>query len=74
MKNKILFWLVEQLMSMLSPKMLQEVLDKILDFFEDQIAASNTDIDDKLALPLINLVREAFNIPDNDDPPAGPSI
>lgn len=66
MKNKILFWLVAQLMGLLNPTLLKELVDRILDFFEDKIEASETTIDDQIALPLIKMIREAFNVPDND--------
>lgn len=66
MKNKILMWLLAQLMGMLNPTVLKELVDRILDFVEDQIADSETELDDQLALPLIAMIREAFGIPDDD--------
>ena len=66
MKTKILMFVLEQLFGLLTPELLTEGVDKVLDFFEEKIAESETKIDDRIALPLIAMVREAFNIPDND--------
>ena len=66
MKNKFLLWLVEQLLKMLSPELLKEAIDGLLDFIEDKVADSETVIDDKLVLPIVAMIREAFNIPDED--------
>jgi hypothetical protein len=51
---------------MLNPEVLKDVVDKLLDYVEEKIEDSETQIDDKLALPLIAMVREAFDIPDDD--------
>ena len=45
---------------------LKLVADKMLDAAEDVIADTENDIDDKLILPVINKLRETFDIPDND--------
>jgi hypothetical protein len=66
MKNKILMFVVSQLLEMLNPEVLKDVVDKLLDYVEEKIEDSETQIDDKLALPLIAMVREAFDIPDDD--------
>jgi hypothetical protein len=59
-------FVVTQLLEMLKPEMLKDAVDKILDFFEEKIEETETNIDDKLALPLIAMAREAFGIPDDD--------
>lgn len=66
MKNKFLLWLVEQLLSILNPDLMIAAVDNLLDFLEEKIADSETEIDDKLVLPIITMIREAFNIPDED--------
>ena len=66
MKNKILMFVVTQLLDMLKPKDLKKAVDYILDFFEDKVAETETDIDDRIALPLIALLRKTFDIPDDD--------
>lgn len=66
MKSKLLVWLIEMLMGMFSPKLLKDFADMVLDFVEDAVTKSETDIDDKIVLPLCNMIRTAFDIPDDD--------
>jgi len=40
--------------------------DRVLDFFEDFIADTNTEIDDRIFLPVFRAIREIANIPDGD--------
>ena len=48
------------------PEMLISAVDAMLDKVEDLVAESGTPIDDLLVMPLITLIRETFNIPDDD--------
>jgi hypothetical protein len=57
---------IKILTDLMSPENLQKYGDKLFDYLEDLIKDTETDIDDKLALPVIQAIREAFNIPDND--------
>ena len=66
MKNKILLFVIEQILNLLSPNLLKDLVDKILDFIEEKVEDTETEIDDKLVLPLVAMAREAFNIPDED--------
>lgn len=66
MKEKIIGMLIGVVLDFLSPKQLVEFADMALDFIEDKVAESGTTLDDKIVLPVCNLIREAFNIPDND--------
>jgi len=45
---------------------LMQLLDGILDYLEQVAAETPTEIDDRL----LQILREALNIPDNDDPEA----
>ena len=60
------FGLLDQ---MLSKENMKLVADKVLDVIEDVIVDSENTIDDKL-LPYIQRIRDTFDIPDNDEPPA----
>jgi len=53
----------------LNPEMFKVIVDKLLDFVEDAVADSGTQIDDMVVLPLIDLIRVTFDIPDNDIEP-----
>lgn len=68
MKKATIETLVTVLLSLLSPVALKTLADSILDMIEDAIKDSGTDIDDIIVNPLIKIIREAFDIMDNDDP------
>lgn len=42
-------------------------VDAGLDYIEDNVAASESKIDDMVVLPMCNLVRSVLNVPDNDE-------
>ena len=44
----------------------KKILDSLFDEVEDMVAASPNTWDDKLVLPAINIIRDYFDIPDND--------
>ena len=66
MKEKMLVWLVGMIFEKLDAEDVKVWADRGLDLIEDKVAESATKYDDKIVLPLINLMREAFDIPDND--------
>jgi len=70
MKAQILTALIEVFLRVLQSQKAEEVLrsfaDMVLDFIENKVAETGTQVDDKLALPLCSLVRKTFDIPDND--------
>ena len=43
-----------------------QFIDAGLDFVEDQIAETATDLDDMTILPLLNMIRDVLQVPDND--------
>lgn len=59
--------LVNALLATLSPTALKNIVDSLLDMAEDAIKASETQLDDAAILPLIQAIRAAFDIPDNDE-------
>ena len=66
MKAKLLTMLIQALVSMLNPALLKQLADMVLDFAENFVLGTKSELDDALVLPLTNAIREAFNIPDND--------
>lgn len=68
MKNTFLVQFIAILISALKPEMLRRAVDGLLDVAETAIAESETKIDDTVLLPLIELIRRTFNVPDNDEP------
>ena len=63
----ILSKVIEILLQLLSPELLKRFADMILDFAEDYVLGTKSEIDDKMILPLCALIRKTFDIPDNDE-------
>ena len=63
---KALGELITYALGFLTVDKIREFADLVLDKVEDWVADSETDLDDKTILPLIDKVRVALNIPDND--------
>ena len=66
MRNKLITMLINTLMMALSPELFKTAADALLDTIENAVAQSPTDMDDKIVLPLVGLIRTSFDIPDND--------
>lgn len=66
MQAKILAGLVQVMLTILTPELLKDFADKILDFAEDKVLGTKSKVDDALVLPLCALVRKTFGIEDND--------
>lgn len=54
------------LMGLFDKDKLKEFSDKQLDFFEEAISKSETQLDDKFIIPILRAFRVSFDIPDND--------
>jgi len=54
-------------LSFLTTEQLKKFADMAFDFIEDAIQESENQYDDTLILPVIKRLRDAFNIPDDDD-------
>ena len=67
MKAKILSTLIGLVLRTLTPELLKEFADKVLDWVEDAVERSENKIDDLTVLPLCNMIRSSFDIPDNDN-------
>lgn len=66
MKAKIIGLIVGQLLALLSPDLLKNAVDQLLDFVEDKVLGSASDIDDMVVIPVCDMIRKAFDIPDDD--------
>ena len=66
MGSKLLIQAITLLLSLLTPDLLKELADKVLDFAEDKVLGSQNKIDDAIVLPVIETIRAAFDIPDDD--------
>jgi len=66
-QERLLKMLIEIALKRLSEGQLQEWADMALDYLEDKIQESETQVDDMIALPLLQLIRATFNIEDGDN-------
>ncbi len=66
MKTYLITQLVKLIIGMLNAKLLRQFVDTLLDFIEDFVAGTKSDIDDAIILPVCNALREILNIPDDD--------
>lgn len=66
MVENILKALIPFVLQMLTADQLRKFADMALDFVEDAVQDSDNKIDDAIALPIIERLRDTFNIPDND--------
>lgn len=66
--KELLAAVTQAMVDILSGERLKEFCDMILDFAENYVMGTGSTIDDALVLPLCNMIRTTFNIPDNDDP------
>jgi|GEM_PF-2433951 len=64
----ILTRIVSELIEKLDEDVLKGFLDRLLDWLEALIMSTDTKLDDATLLPLLKHVRDAFEIPDNDQP------
>ena len=66
----LLLKLIPTLLGLLKGDVLKKAVDALLDAIENAVEKSENKVDDAIVLPLCNLIRNTFNIPDDDDPPA----
>lgn len=66
MKVMLITQLVKLIMSLLTPDLLKKFADLVLDFVEDHVEGTKSEVDDRLVLPLCGLIRSTFDLPDND--------
>jgi len=66
MKTKLLAMSVAMLMRTLTPDLLKSFADMVLDFVEDKVKGTKSPVDDTIILPICEMIRTAFDIPDND--------
>jgi len=71
MGSQILLQLIKALVAamtaMLSPEQVKDLIDRAFDAIEDKVAASGSEWDDMLVLPMLTALRTALNVPDNDE-------
>lgn len=66
MKAQLIGMLIQALLSVLTPDLLKNFVDMVLDWVEDYVAGSASEVDDRIVLPICNMIRQTFDVPDND--------
>ena len=66
MKAQLMAMLIGLIVKLFTPELLKSFLDTVLDFVEDKVLGTASTVDDKLVLPLCDVIRKAYNIPDDD--------
>ena len=69
MQAKLLAVLFAALFEAFDAETLREFADNGLDWIENKVLGSASQVDDKVVLPIAAQIRKLFNIPDNDEPP-----
>ena len=67
MKAQLMAMLVGVIMKLFTPELLRTFLDLVLDFIEDKVEGTKSTVDDRLVLPICDMIRQAYNVPDDDD-------
>ena len=65
--KQLLMLLIQAFLALLTPELLKKFADMVLDFAEDYVTGTASDIDDALVLPLCETIRKVFDIPDDDE-------
>jgi len=65
MKSFLISRLVQLLVSMLTPELMRKFIDVLIDFVEKEVKGSKSSLDDKIVLPICSIIRETFNV--NED-------
>jgi hypothetical protein len=65
-KDKIIVWIMGMIMDRLQSEDLKKWVDYALDMIENKVKESPNKLDDMIVLPIIQLGRSTFDIPDND--------
>ena len=63
---RVLTYLLPGLLKLLKPELLRKAVDALLDVIERAVMDSESETDNKLVLPLCEIIRNTFNVPDND--------
>ena len=66
MKARLIGTLIGALLEILTPDLLRKFVDMVLDWVENHVAGTASTVDDRILLPLCDLIRRTFNVPDED--------
>jgi len=58
--------MVTVLLPLLTPEIIKKGLDAFFNAIEEAVHKSDTKLDDTAIIPVVNLLREALNVPDSN--------
>lgn len=64
--SKLVQILISQLVKH-GPDLLRKFADYVLDWVEEYVLGSASKVDDRIVLPICHMIRETFDIPDDDE-------
>lgn len=67
MKISIVIMLLSKLAEFITPEMVVKIINKTIDFIEDQIVKTSNEIDDAIFIPVIDKVRNALKLVDTSE-------
>ena len=67
MQARLLSSAIQMFLNMLTPELLRDFTDTVLDYIEDKVAGSASTVDDRMILPLCEMIRATFGVEDNDE-------
>lgn len=66
MKATLIGLLIQALLSVFTPDLVKRFIDAMFDFIETYVEGSASTVDDKIVLPIMEMLRKAMDIPDDD--------
>lgn len=66
MKAQLIAALISALFKVLTPDLMKDFVDKLLDWVEDKVIGSKSTVDDRIVLPICAMIRKTFDVPDDD--------
>lgn len=60
MKEKILGYLVALLVRTLTPELVKELLQKVLDWTKEKVLGTASEVDDDIVLPIIKIIEDTI--------------
>ena len=62
MRGKLIEMAIGMFIRMLTPDLLKQFVGMVLDFIEQSVKGTASEVDDKLVLPLVDILRQTFEI------------
>jgi len=64
MQKTLLSLAIDVLVGLLSPELLEKFINHVIDYIQDYVLGTKSDIDDRIILPLLDSLRAVINVKD----------